>query len=243
MKNKDTVDVYWWPFYKGWDLLYNEPTNLLDSMFKNKNKNSGKGSFFQCPAFSGKFKNIFLFTCPIDLEYRYDFSDPNNSYIVPVNENKPFISVNIRRPSALNKMPQFELSLLFCLFSEQPLIASFTPPFFHEPKYFLYGATPPGSYDIGQWLRPYPLEITLWKETGIIKFEKDEPLFYVEFLTDKPINLKRVVPTENLLQYAEQGATSSTILSQNVPLLGRYKTFKKTKMKNLILKEIENNIV
>jgi hypothetical protein len=46
-----------------------------------------------------------------------------------------------------------------------------------------------------------------------------------------------------LLRYAEQGANSSTTLSQNVPLLDRYETFKKTKMKNLILKEIENNIV
>ena len=199
MKNKDKKDVYWWPANPGWDIYYNEPINLLNSLFKNKNKDSGKKSFFQCPASTDKFKNTFVFTSPMDLEYKYDFSDPNNSYIVPVNENKPFISINIKRPPTLNKMPLFELSLFFCFFSEDSLVASFTPPYFHEPKYFIYGATPPGSYDIGQWLRPYPLEMTLWKETGIIKFKKDEPLFYVEFLTDALVDLKRISPTNGFM--------------------------------------------
>jgi len=241
--NKNKINVFWWPAVTGWDMFYSNPENLLDSMFKLKNPNSGKRSMFECPAFSNKMKKTFVFTCPIDLEYRYDFSDENNPYIVPVNENKPYLNLRIHRKPTIKDRPLFELSLYFSFFSEEPLIASFTPPYFTKPKYMINGSVAPGSFDIGKWLRPYPLEMTLWEPSGVIKFEKDEPLFYVEFLTDKDILLNRVKPTEQLIDYGQQGSNASIFMEPRVPLLKRYDTFKKTEMKKLILKEIYKNIV
>ena len=243
MKNKKEINVYWWPDEPDWNMLYNDPINLLESMYEMKNKDSKKKSMFQCPAFSDKTKRTFFFTSPMDLEYKYDFTDPENSYIVPTNENNPFIATSIRRAPTLNKQPLFELSLYFCFFSEEPLTASFTPPFLHNSNLMKQGVPATGSYDIGQWLRPYPLEIMLWNETGILKIKKNEPLFYVEFLTDRPINLRRVNGTETLKGYAKQGANSPSYIESKVPLFTRYETFKKTRMKDLIMKEINNNII
>jgi hypothetical protein len=243
MKNKKEINVYWWPQTPDWNMLYNDPINLLDSMYKIKNKNSKKGSMFQCPAFTDKTKKTFFFTSPIDVEYKYDFTDPESSYIVPVNENKPFITTTIKRPPTLNKQPLFELSLYFCFFSEEPLTASFTPPFLHNSNFMKQAIPATGSYDIGQWLRPYPLEIMLWNETGIFKLEKGEPLFYVEFLTDSPINLQRVNSTDALNGYARQGANSPTYIEAKIPLFKRYETFKRTRMKDVIMKEIKKNIL
>lgn len=243
MKNKKEINVYWWPSSSQWNMLYNDPINLLESMYEIKNKDSKKGSLFQCPAFSGKTKKIFFFTSPIDLEYKYDFSDPENPYIIPVNKDKPFIAVNILRPPTLNKKPLFELSLFFVFFSEEPLTASFTPPFLHNSNFAKQGVPPTGSYDIGQWLRPYPLEIMLWNETGILKIEKGEPLFYVEFLTDRPINLQRVNSSDKLNYYSKQCSNAPSYLEAKVPLFTRYETFKKTRMKDHIMKEIKENIL
>jgi hypothetical protein len=243
MKNKNEINVYWWPGVMGWDIFYNEPTNLLTSLIEKKNANSGKRSMFQCPAFSNKMKKTYVFTFPMDVEYRYDFSDPENPLIFPVDENKPYLNVSINRPPTISKMPLFQISLYFSIFSEEDLVASFTPPYFHKPQYMVSASSAPGSFDIGKWLRPFPLEMILWDEVGIIKFKKDEPLFYVEFLTDRPINLQRVRSTENLISYGNQGGNASLFLESRVPLLKRYETFRNTGMKKLIMKEITENII
>ena len=243
MKNKKEINVYWWPNTSGWNMLYNDPVNLRQSLYEIKNKNSKKKSMFECPAYSDKIKKIFFFTSPMDLEYAYDFSDSKNPYIVPKNASRPHLETNILRPPTMVGRPLFELSLFFCFFSEEPLMASFTPPFLHNSNFTKQGVPPTGSYDIGRWLRTYPMEIMLWNEVGTFKIEKDEPLFYVEFLTDRPINLQRVESTDKLNSYAALGAASPTMIESKIPLVTRYETFKKTRMRDHIMKEIKKNIL
>jgi len=243
MKNKKEINVYWWPNAKNWNMLYNDPINLRKSLYEMKNKDSKKASLFQCPAFTDKTEKIFFFTSPMDVEYEYNFSDPKNPYIIPKNVYRPHMEVNILRPPTMVGRPLFELSLFFVFFSEEPLMASFTPPFLHNSNFTKQGVPPTGSYDIGRWLRTYPLEIMLWNEVGTLKIEKDEPLFYVEFLTDRPINLQRVEGTDALNLYAAQGAAASTMVESRIPLVTRYETFKKTRMRDHIMKEIKKNML
>jgi|688.fasta_scaffold401293_2 hypothetical protein len=245
MKDKKEINVYWWPAHKEWNILYNDPINLQESMYKmkNKNKNNDKRSMFECPALSDKTKKTFFFTSPMSVEYEYNFTDPENSYIVPKNSLMPYLETKILRPPTMAKRPLFLLSLFYCFFSEESLTASFTPPFLHNSNFAKQGVPPTGSYDIGQWLRTYPLEIMLWNETGTFKLEKDEPLFYVEFLTDSPIKLQRVESTEKLSGYVSQCTSAPSMIETRVPLITRYETFKKTRMKDLIMKEIKENIL
>jgi hypothetical protein len=51
MKNKKEINVYWWPNTDGWNMLYNDPINLRNSLYEMKNKNSKKKSMFECPAY------------------------------------------------------------------------------------------------------------------------------------------------------------------------------------------------
>jgi len=247
MKNKNEINVYWWPTQKGWNLLYNDPINLQESLYKMKNKNKNKDSYarsmFECPAFSDKTKKTFFFTSPMSVEYEYDFTDPENSYITPKNPLMPYLETKILRPPTMSKKPLFQLSLFWCFFSEESLTASVTPPFLHNSNFTKQGIPPTGSYDIGQWLRAYPLEIMLWNETGTFKLEKDEPLFYIEFLTDRPIKLQRVESTDKLDEYTTQCVVAPATIENRIPLITRYETFRKTRMKDIIMKEIKKNII
>jgi len=238
---KNPITVYWAPNTTLWNMLYPDPTLVMEDLYKRKNKNSGKKHFFACPAFGDKIKKTYCFKFPLNAGYEWDFSDPINKYFKPTSDS--FVNFTILREPTIDNCPQIEFSLYYLFFCEESLVATFTPPFFSPPNYTKYAATAPGSFDIGQWFRPYPVEMTFWEEKGKIKFESGEPLFYVEFLTDRPVILKRFTPTDKITQYAAAGANSSDYLGKNVPLLSRYKTFKETQMNRLIFKEIKDNIL
>ena len=98
----------------------------------------------------------------------------------------------------------------------------------------------PGRFNIGSWFRPYPLEMQFWNNSGEVIFEEHEPLFYVEFETDRPIKLQRFVFTDEL-----QALQTHCIkyYSQEYSLLRRYAQFKKSGMNKLVLHEIKKNLV
>ena len=98
---------------------------------------------------------------------------------------------------------------------------------FHPAKHTNYGTAVPGDMNIGSWFRPYPLEMQLWGNSGEIKFQENEPLFYVEFDTDKDIILKRFNFNQNLHNYAKH---CTTFYNQEYSLIKRYNQFKRTKM-------------
>ena len=85
---------------------------------KNKDKNSNARSMFECPAFSDKTKKTFFFTSPMSVEYEYDFTDPENSYIIPKNPLMPYLETKILRPPTINKQPLFQLSLFYCFLAK-----------------------------------------------------------------------------------------------------------------------------
>jgi len=241
-EDKEPLVVYWAPAIASsdgkWDLLYPEPTNLYLDLMSEKNPNRGLTSYLLCPVASKKFKNTFVITQPHDSSYFYDFTDSDNPIVSPT--SKMSIGCEVKRPATIKSGPTLEFYLRYIFFSEESLNARFTPPMFHPAKHTNYGTAVPGTMDVGSWFRPYPLEMQLWGQSGEIKFEEDEPLFYVEFDTDREIVLKRFNFTEDLHNYAKHCVT---FYSQEYSLLKRYNQFKRTKMNELILKEIKNNVL
>jgi hypothetical protein len=248
MNDKDVVNIYWAPMTSydvlelgDWNLLYNNPTNLYLDMLKLKNNKAKQNSFLSCPAVKEKFKKTFVFSSSIDGEYEYDFIDEENYFFNSISKN--YLSYkNVRRPS-LNFGPTIAFSLFYVFFSEESVNANFIPPIFHKPQYTNYGTVIPGEFDIGQWFRPYVFEVQMWNEKGKFLLKEDEPLFYVEFNTNKKINLQKFKFNAQLHAYVKNCVDSPNNIVSNVPLLKRYQNFKNTGMRNLILKEIKNNII
>jgi hypothetical protein len=247
MSKNDTVNVYWAPAYsintnqkQEWNMIYQDPKNLFTDLNKDKNIATSKTSYFVCPATKDLFKKTYFFNNTVNCKYEYDFT-VNPPIIKPITDN--FISLDIIREPSMNGYPLVGLSLFYILFSEESLIATFSHPTFHKPGYTKYGTCVPGEFDIGQWFRPYPMEIQLWEERGVFELKEGEPLFYVKLNTDKKVNLQRFHFNEQLSSYVDHCINYKNIFGFFHPLSQMYSKFRQSRLNSLILKEIKNNIV
>jgi len=235
--NKKPMNVYWAPFYdpvSDWSLLYPKPEILFNSLLRDKDVEAKNSSVFSCPAFSEKFKRLLVFRNALESSYKY-----NDKEVVSKTD---FYLSTESRDNMLTNGPCIYFSLGYIFFSEEPLDAYFTPPFFHKPKYMKYGSIVPGEFDIGQWFRGYTSEIQMWNKSGDFNLEKDEPLFYVEFKTDRPIVLKEFYLNERLWEFGCASPKSSFIFGR-IGLKKRYDMFKASGLREKILTEIKKNLV
>ncbi len=112
-----------------------------------------------------------------------------------------------------------------------------------RPQYMNYGTSVPGAFDISKWFRPHVFEVQMWEKAGTFKIKEGEPLFTVEFITDRPIVFKKFAMSEALVKYADSCVDSHKFFGRWLGLPKKYKIFQDTKMDKLILKEIKNNLV
>ncbi len=242
---KTPITVYWanarTVFTDGYDtsFFYSEPNTLFSDLVKSKSDTSPNNSYFACPAVANKFKKTYVFNFPVDAKYRFDSS--SDTPVENITEN--FIRAENIRGSSVSFGPTLAFNLSYIFFAEESLDVCFTPPMFHKPKYTQYGSIIPGQFDVGNWFRPYNAEIQTWSNSGDIVFEKDEPLFYAEFMTDRPIVLKRFNMTQELTAYYESCVNTTSFFGRGISLPERYNMFKKVNMRDKVLKAIKDNII
>lgn len=243
---KEQIKVYWSPIWDdpsgtNWNLLYQEPEQLYKHFNKNRatNKESNGGSnMLSCPAVSNKFKQTYMFTNPTE-SHLYIDDNMNVSYL-----SETSIGGKIQRSPSLKDNLMLRYFLGWAFFTEEDsLEINITSPYFHKPQYLNYGAIIPGSFDIGKWFRPFNSEFNLWNDINEFKVEENEPLFYVEFMTDRPIVLQRFINTDSIHKLAFAGADISNTMGRFKPLVKRYEQFAASRNKELILKEIKNNLI
>ena len=218
-------------------MLYSDPENMFDELKKTANHGLGSNSFLTCPSVSDKFKKTYILKNTLTSTFNFD----ENQNITPINKDSAHVNLyNIRKPTLKNTNAMvYKMQWIF--FAEEPIVADFSAPYFHEPKYLNYGSIIPGKMDIGKWFRPYNAEIVTWQKDGLISFEEGEPLAYVSFSTDKDIKLIRFNMNSNLMKYAESCMNSPSNYGTHLPLVKRYERFKNSRMNEMILKEIKNN--
>jgi hypothetical protein len=248
-ESKEPLVIYWTPgaiidkFENGnWNTMYGstiypDPKNLHATLMKEKNPDRGPTTFISCPAALNTFRKTFAFYNSKACQYDYDLTNMEKPRIDPKGED--YLNYAVRRPPALIDKPTIEFQLRWIFFSEESLDIDITPPMFSQPKYTKYGTCVPGQYNIGQWYRPFVFEVQMWEPRGTFILEKDEPLFYATFFTDRPIVLKRYVYTEKLDSISKHLIASTT----NEPLDDRYDLFNNTSQRELILKNIKENLL
>ena len=244
---KDTVNVYWSPHPSHelgsgeWNMIYPNPKTLFNELKELRVTNrENQNTFFVCPATNDKFKRTFVFRSGMGGKYEYDFTG-DNQIINPLTEE--FLGCSVRRQPITEIGPLIEFYYSWNFFSEEPLDAVFSAPTFHQPKYFKYMAPVPGEFDIGQWYRPYNFEVQVWGKKGKMELEYNEPLIYVEFRTNKKINLIRYRNTAELSAISSHNSKSPTYWGKHLGLRERYNRFKASSMREIVLKEIKKNIV
>jgi hypothetical protein len=262
----NTTKVYWAPVHfnlslppKDWNMLYYDPESLLSNLNKNRKiikKNDvppklkvndpfstkslmdpQSSNFFSCPAFTSLSKNVFILENPISTSLIID----ENKTIKYRSED--YVKSWIAHPESINNNTLFVYDLQWVFFTEDDsLNMKLTSPYFSNSQHMKYASVVPGQFDIGKWFRNVGLEYNLWN--GIREFEvkKGEHLAYVEFQTEKKVELVRFKLNLELKTYLESTSSSSG-WEKKIPLKDRYERFRRTRMKDLILKQIKNNIV
>jgi hypothetical protein len=246
-KNKDLI-VYWSPPITTYDgeiidrsFLYPKPESIFLDKSRQKSKLSmPHASFFACPAVNKKMQNTIVFSNSVNSSYHFDFTDIENKVVESVPNS---LDISVLRNPILDSGPCLSIGLSYMLFAEESVNAFFTPPYFHEAKYTKYGAVMPGEFDIGQWFRPYHIDLQMWNNKGNLVIEDGEPLFYVEFKTDKRIKLKQFNMNKTLTSFSNSCVDVTRIFGPGQTLKSRYDRFKQVGMRDKVLTEIKKNLV
>lgn len=249
----DEVIVYWSPgnfiqSQESWNGLYAEPKSIRSTFntIKSEDINNDK-NLFLCPASNSLLKNMFVFNAMIDdkyslpIEYLNSIEDTELETILPEKGNT--ISFSRNRKSSLKDYYDIEYNMGWIMFAEEPLMATFTPPYLPSVSPAKGSIMASASFDIGLWCRAFNLNYFIPKDTTELIFKKDEPLFYVKFETNKKVIFKRFIMTETIQQIRSEFATFPRRYGKFMPLSQRYEDAKKTKMTNILLSEIKKNVV
>ena len=114
---------------------------------------------------------------------------------------------------------------------------------FTEPKHTKYGAIVPAEFNIGKWFRPFNAEIQTWKNDSELHFKENEPLFYIEFKTNRKVELKRFSMDKELISLSSSTVSSKNILGSFRSLTTKYNDFKNIGMREKVLTQIKKNLI
>jgi len=251
--SKDPIIVYWAPhsiaeddgLVGNWNMMYHEPTNVFKhwTQFDIKSETKEGDSFIKCPAFKNLSKNIYSWPWPFDSSYSYKAAstDVNQIEINPLSES--FVACYPPRNQTMTVGPNIEFSYRLHMFAEEPLEVMLTSPYLQQVEYMKYGFLTSGQFDIGKWFRTLNVELQLYGNEGELHFKKDEPIFYVNFLTDRKIILKRFELTKEIDTYSRKCINAKHMFGYKMPLVDSYKIFSKSRTRDILLKKIKENLI
>lgn len=234
--------VYWSPFYPmdeypSVQMLYEKPDPLLTDLLPRRNKKANGDNWFQCHAFQATIKNTFILRSNFSATFAID----DEIGIIPMDlkaeQNIKFL--NAKEPSVIGAKT-FAARGLWIFWSEDPLLITTTPAHYHKAVFDGYYVG--GSFDIGKWFRPVEAAIQLNKEINTVSLNRGDPLAYVKFHTDEPVELKRFYMTKEL-EELHWGCVNYKRYEPKRPLNYLYQNFQKRGLDKIITREIKKNMV
>lgn len=254
-QNNDTITVYWstpnfLPKNESWSMLYQEPVPLLSELRDERSPHlANRSSVFLCPAMTDLFTNLFVVRQ--SMENSVSFTKKDLSEIeeqtrlgdgIPLSTDSKLNMWGIRT-SSFNDHVNLQVNQGWIFYSETPLTAEFTAPYYPPTSPSEGARLSPGKFDVGQWFRPFQLDYHIPINTQILEFKENDPLFYVKFLTTKKVILKRFIFSAELENLQSEHVKAPLIHGAYWPLKKRYELAKKVKMKEQILHYITKNCV
>jgi hypothetical protein len=202
--------------------------------------NEGKpidNDYLRCTAYRSFYKNAYTIKHPADSSitvhkvnggYQKRVVGPDTWYI--------------DHQRALYNHLRVEDQHQWVFFAEEPLVMNVTPPFMHQTKDKSSGFISSGAYDIGKWFRPIARSYMLFPGQDTLTVAKDDPAFYVNFLTDKKVILKPFELAEELHRMTYQLLEHKNRFP-NEPLEKTYERFMRSHRNKRVLKIIKENLL
>lgn len=234
--------VYWSPFatkdkYPSVQLLYDTPDSLLQDLSKKRNKDANGDNWFQCHAFLGSVKNTFVLRLPFTVAFGLDKELGVFSITKEYESNMEFVA--IKQPSNVDAFT-FAVRGNWIFWSEEPLTMTTSPAHYHRPVFD--GHYVGGSMDIGKWFRPVEGAIQLNEGVDNVYIKRNDPIAYVKFHTEEPIQFKRFYMTAEL-EKLSWGCIKYKQHEPHKSLVYLYDKFTKRGLHNVITQQIKRNVV
>jgi len=190
-----------------------------------------------CPAFNTELKNLYA----IKSIYDYSFTVNNDGFCRSEMYDQEFFNNHIIIRSIDNKFFSFLNKYIFFTDEESLNMTAYEYPVFEENEITKRCMMVSGKYDIGKWFRPLEFPFILKKEFDTFTVNNEDVLYYLRFHTDKNINLKQFIMTDNLEKFWMNQRRMSFYKTKPFRELSNfYDLFKNKKQ---ILKEIKANLV
>lgn len=257
--DNNSLTVYWAPAsfqkeFESWNLLYKEPTLVQRRL---STLNSGvAGGYFSCPATRISLKNLFEVTSLIDDKAIFakecfkdiDLMYPQHEEVSLLFDHVPKVNLQRIRPSSFTGYVNLQYNYSWLFIAEEPCVMEMLPPYLPHFSPVQGTMLASGEFDIGQWFRPIVLDYHLPAESPTFTVKENDSLVYFRFKTDKNIVFKRFTMTSSVRSIVSELGNSKTRYGgiKGSPLSyfsKRYSMAKQSKIKELLLFEVTQNLV
>lgn len=241
------IVVYWAPWWNphidvNIDIMFHEPISSYKDLMQAFHPPIVTKNYMQCPAVKNELESTYLFLNPAETEITITVDKEGKVEATHLETESTIIPGLLRHAPTLTNHTLIEYQLSYMFFAEESLDITMTSPYFHKTNYTNYAAIVPGTYDCGKWFRPLNIELQLWEGNNFFRIERDEPLVYFRFNTNRKIVFKRFKPTNRLYDIA-----ASLVSFKGTPrwfsLKTRYENFHRASMRGIVLQEICDNLV
>lgn len=249
MSKKSIITVYWAPAMfnadeDSWAMLYSSPTSVLKKTYK---ANKHGGGLPSCPAIKDTLINLFSLNSAIDERIEFPqglletmaYTDTRRERI-PVDSR---VAIAKERKSSIDNHINICYNMGWLLFASEPLEARITAPYYPSLSPVKGSMLTPGQFNIGKWFRPITADYHIPTDSTHFEIKAEEPLLFVEFMTDKRIQFKRFNVSAKLQHLAAEMAESPTRYGAKMSLWQRYQMAHNSQMPKLVLAEIQKNLI
>jgi hypothetical protein len=235
-----SINVYWASVNDNWMFSLPPESILKNYIQKYKNVKFNESSqMLVCPAVKDYTTNLYSLRSLQAYEFFIDNSDLECS-IKSNMLDQSFFSERVTLRNLDAKMFSFKANTFLFFTDAKSLPVSYPIHPYLEDNNISASIMPiTGTFDIGKWFRPLDFAFMLKKDFTSFKIDKDEIFAYIKFHTNKKINFKQFVITQELTNYTKD----CTILTKYAPIKTLENYYRMFKTKKLILKEIEKNLL
>lgn len=247
-EKKEPLTVYWSPAQfipeeESWNFLYQEPQSVSKKFYDLLYNNS---SSTKCPAARFFFRNTYSLNSTIENSFEFPYGllydvyeDPGMHYDLPVDSA---VKIGKSRENQMEGYVNLEYNHSWFFFCEEDLEIRYSAPYFPATSPIEGAMLASGSFNISRWFRPVNLEYYVPVDARSFHLKEDQPLAFVEFDTDRPIEFKRFMLNNKIAKMTTEIVQSDRYSFLN-NLKSRYKLFTKTGMREILLSEIKQNLL
>ena len=211
MKNMKDIEVNWCP-HNGpnhiernhMDILAFEPEPLLKHVISMRSKDT---EYLKCPAFRDYCKNTFVMKSPIDYSLEV-VDDGEKKFLKSMHQDQKFFDEFVLSKFVEDRQKQkgplndtctlFEFNFGTLVYSKESVIVEQIPSSFAKNTWHHNINLIPARFDISKWIRPFVCAYEIFDDKIPIVIRRGDPLFYMRFVTERNVKLKRVNFNEDL---------------------------------------------